>query len=343
MSGGLDSSVASAILAAEGHEVIGVYLRLQKDDRGEERAVKTAEKTGFPLVVVPAEELFEKEVVEPFLNAYKSGLTPNPCIICNEKVKFAVLAIVAEKYGAGAVATGHYARIATGPDGRKSIFRGLDPTKDQSYMLYRIPRVMLGKIIFPLGDMGKHEVREKGNSLFPGLFDVVKESEDLCFVSRRELGDFVGEKAGPFPDGRIVSSAGCRIGFHKGLHRYTIGQRKGLSLSGGPWFVNGKNLEENELIVGTEKDARVRVAECGQSVWHQDPVAGVSFSACHRYRSRPVGCVLVGAEGSSFSCSFGENIAGVAPGQSLVLYSNDRVCGGGIIERTWRGGASDDE
>ncbi len=343
ISGGVDSAVASAILVEEGHDVIGAYLRLNKYNTGEERALETAERIGIPLVVIPAEDAFKKEVEEPFLEAYRSGSTPNPCVICNERVKFAFLFSVAGKYGADLVATGHYARTAPGPRGESSIFRGLDPSKDQSYMLYRVPHKVIDKMIFPLGGMKKSDVREKGSTLFPGLFKGIPESEDLCFVSRKELGEFIREKAGPFPGGRIVKLSGDHVGFHKGLHRYTVGQRKGLALSGGPWYVCAKNLVTNELVVGKEEDIKVRVIKCGRAVWHENPVAGVALSACHRYRSSPLGCILDSVKGSTFSCMLHDKAVGVACGQSLVLYSNDRVYGGGIIEGTWRGGASDDE
>lgn len=342
MSGGLDSSVASALLVEEGHEVIGVYLRLQRYDKGEERAAEAAAGIGIPLIVISAEDAFEKEVMVPFIEAYRSGSTPNPCVLCNERVKFATLISVAGKYGADAVATGHYARTAPGPAGRISIFKGLHSSKDQSYMLYRISGKVLEKMLFPLGGLKKSEVREKGLTFFPGLFEKIPESEDLCFVSRGELGEFIRREAGPFPEGSIVTPSGDHVGSHKGLHRYTIGQRKGLALSGGPWFVCAKNIKTNELIVGKEENIKVSAIKCIRSVWHENPVEGVTLSACHRYRSRPVSCVVDSLAGSSFSCLLHEKIEGVAPGQSLVLYSNDRVYGGGIIERTWRGGASDD-
>lgn len=343
MSGGLDSAVASAILAENGHEVIGVYLCLQKHKKSEELAIEAAKRIGVPLVMLPAEDVFEREVARPFLEAYRSGLTPNPCVICNEKVKFALLHSVAESYGADAIATGHYARTGPGPGGAISIFRGVDPTKDQSYMLYRVAGTIIDKAIFPLGELNKSGVTEKGSYYFAGLFDGVGESEDLCFASRRELGKFIENGAGPFPEGGIVTLSGERVGTHKGLHMYTVGQRKGLAISGGPWFVCSKNLERNELVVGKREDVGVRMIKCSRAVWREDPVTGSSLSACHRYRSDPVDCVLDSVTDSSFSCLLSKQLPGVAPGQSLVLYSNDRVCGGGIIEKTWRGEASANE
>lgn len=343
ISGGLDSAVASAILVEAGHDVIGVYLRLNKCNAGEERALETTKRIGIPLVVVPAEDVFKKEVEAPFLDVYRSGSTPNPCVRCNERVKFALLSTFAGKYGADSIATGHYARTAPGPDGKIAIFRGLDPSKDQSYMLYRISHKVIEKIIFPLGGMKKSDVREKGSALFPGLFDGIPESEDLCFVSRRKFLEYIRENAGPFTGGSIVKLSGEHVGFHKGLHRYTVGQRKGLDLSGGPWFVCAKNLATNKLVVGKEEDIEVRVIKCSRAVWHESPVAGVILSACHRYRSSPVGCILDSVKGTTFSCRLQDKAVGVAPGQSLVLYFNDRVYGGGIIEETWREGASEDE
>ncbi|MDO9507792.1 MAG: tRNA 2-thiouridine(34) synthase MnmA [Thermovirgaceae bacterium] len=334
LSGGVDSAVASAILVEEGHEVIGANLRFHREGKTDERSALVAEGLGIRLLVIPAEDDFEKKVLEPFFAAYRDGLTPNPCVICNELVKFATLFSAAEKMGAHAVATGHYARIAPGPGGAESLFRASDPSKDQSYMLYRILREKFSKLLFPLGCLTKTIVRERSHSLFPGLFKGVPESKDLCFISGSQLGAVIQKNAGPFPGGKIVTVSGECIGCHSGLHRYTIGQRKGLALSGGPWFVSGKDFETSELIVGGKENLRVSKVFCTQAIWHENPVDGTTLSACHRYRSRPSKCVLGGIEETSFSCFLPEGVEGVAPGQSLVLYYNDRVYGGGIIERT---------
>lgn len=341
MSGGIDSAVASAILSELGHEVIGAYLRLHEYQIGETKAFEAASMIGIPIFSISIEHVFKKEVVTPFLSEHKCGFTPNPCLICNQKVKFAILHEVAERIGADAIATGHYARIDSGPGGRAALFRGRDATKDQSYMLYRLAASSLERIILPLGEYSKTEVRKKGRHLFPGLFDTADESEDICFIPKGDLGSFIQNNAGPFSPGRIVTTSGHAIGMHSGLHMFTIGQRKGLGLSGGPWFVCRKNLVTNELIVGRKEN--ISGIRCREAVWHDNPVKGIALSACHRYRSRLIGCVIDSVNGSSFSCLLDEPERGAAPGQSLVLYSDDRVYGGGIIEETWRGGSVSNE
>jgi tRNA-specific 2-thiouridylase len=338
VSGGIDSAVACALLVEQGHEVICLHLSFHGADTGTDRAREVARRLGLTFLEVSVRDEFEKEVLNPFTEEWSKGLTPNPCVICNRRVKFPALVDAASKEGANAVATGHYARTAMGPGGRISLFRGIDRLKDQSYMLYRLPPETLPALLFPLGEMTKEQVSGKGRTLFPDMFDDLPESEDLCFLPDGELAEYIQGRAGPFPEGDVIDPSGKVAGKHRGLNRYTVGQRKGLGLSGGPWFVTGIDSFSNRIFVGREEDLAADLVKCRDSLWHEKPVPGKTLEACKRYRSRPVECTLVSVEGGSFTCLFPGCISGAAPGQSLVLYSGDRVYGGGIIETALRGG-----
>jgi len=338
ISGGMDSTAAAAIMLDRGFEVIGVHLRFFCSGEAEKRIERIASELGISILSLDVESLFNCKVRRPFFDDLRKGFTPNPCVICNEQVKFVSLVSVARDLGAELVATGHYARISSGLDESAALLRGVDPEKDQSYMLYRIPVTILEKTCFPLGGITKREVRAFCEERFPGLFEGVGESKDICFIPGRKLEETVELNAGPFIPGRIVTTSGEELGYHRGLYRYTIGQRKGLSLSGGPWFVVGKRMSLNELVVGRQGDLVVEEVFCSDPVWHVEPVAGERLNGCQRYRCRPYPCILEQVDDRSFSCRFTEGVSGVAPGQSLVLYYNDRVYGGGIIERAEKGG-----
>ncbi len=338
VSGGIDSAVSCALLVEQGHDVICLHLSFHGADTGTGRAREVARRLGLTFREVSVRDEFEKEVLIPFAEEWKKGLTPNPCVICNRRVKFRALVDLAGEEGAHAVATGHYARTAMGPTGSISLFRGVDPEKDQSYMLYRLPPETLPALLFPLGEMTKDEVSIKGRTVFPDMFKDIPESEDLCFLPDGDLAEYLQKKAGPFPEGEVVDPSGSVIGKHRGLNRYTVGQRKGLGLSGGPWFVTGIDAWSNRLFVGREEELAADIVKCRAAVWHQKPVPGKPLAACKRYRSKPVDCTLASIDGESFTCLFAGGISGTAPGQSLVLYSGDRVYGGGIIETALRGG-----
>lgn len=342
ISGGIDSAVAAALLLDRGFEVVGVHLRIHSSPEVRKRIERIATALGIDCLSLEVGDLFRMKVLLPFFDDHRKGLTPNPCVICNEEVKFASLLSTAREVGAKMIATGHYARIFVDPGG-PALGRCFDRDKDQSYMLYRLPPRSLGNILFPLGGMTKGAVRELGERRFPGLFDGVAESNDLCFIPRGELADAVGRAAGPFPSGRVVALNGEVLGMHRGLNRFTVGQRKGHSLSGGPWFVVEKRVNENELVVGRKCDLVVERVTCGDPVWHGEPASVLLLEGCTRYRGRPSPCIMEYADARGFACRFPEGVSGVAPGQSLVLYYNDRVFGGGIIKTAKKGGPSGHE
>ncbi|HRS48731.1 MAG TPA: tRNA 2-thiouridine(34) synthase MnmA [Thermovirgaceae bacterium] len=342
ISGGVDSAVAAALLLDRGFEVIGVHLRIHSSPEVRKRVERIVAALGIDCRSLEVGGLFRRKVLLPFFDDHRKGLTPNPCVICNEEVKFASLLSTARRMGAEMIATGHYARIHMGPGG-PALGRCFDRYKDQSYMLYRLRPQSLVNILFPLGGMTKGAVRELGERRFPGLFQGVAESNDICFIPRGELADAVERAAGPFPSGRVVNLNGVVLGIHKGLNRFTVGQRKGHSLPGGPWFVVEKRVKENELVVGRKQDLVVGRVTCGDPVWHGEPASGLILEGCTRYRGRPSPCIIECADARGFTCRFPEGVSGVAPGQSLVLYYNDRVFGGGIIKTAEKGGPSGHE
>ena len=342
ISGGVDSAVAAALLLEEGFDVVGVHLRIHSSPEVEKRIERIAATLGIDCQSLEVEGLFRRKVLLPFFDDYRKGYTPNPCVICNEEVKFASLLSTAREIDAEIIATGHYAQVSIGSGG-PTLARGFDRTKDQSYMLYRIPRRFLGNLRFPLGEMTKRMVEEMGEKRFPGLFRGVAESNDICFIPRGGLTELVEGAAGPFPPGRIIDLTGAVLGRHGGLNRFTIGQRKGHSLSDGPWFVVEKRVSDNELVVGRREDLVVERLTCSDSVWHGDPLSDLHLEGCHRYRSRPSPCIMEHADARTFSCRFPGGVSGVAPGQSLVLYYNDKVFGGGIIKTAEKGGPSGHE
>ncbi len=336
-SGGIDSAMAAHFLREEGHQVFPVMLVFSTQNREETlfRGNRTARILGLNTpVIMDVTDLFRVRVIDPFISFYKHGLTPNPCVSCNEQVKFTALFEMAEKLGSEAVATGHYARI--GGNYRLNLLRGVDPNKDQSYMLYRLPSTVYGKIRFPLGCRTKDEIREKAEKLFPPLNKTTIESRDLCFLSKGRLPFFLEKNIGDRPGG-IFSTAGKFLGKHRGLSRYTIGQRQGLGLPGGPWFVTAKDRGSNRLVVGCRKDLAVNVVECSENVFHEKLHVGQIVSMKHRYRTSFVNSEVLSIFRDKLRLACIEPAYGVAPGQSIVLYSGERTLGGGIIEKTcWR-------
>ncbi|HHV52688.1 MAG: tRNA 2-thiouridine(34) synthase MnmA [Synergistales bacterium] len=338
MSGGVDSSTAALLLKEAGWEVIGLHLIISPwQEEARRRLEYVADMLKVPVLEIDASGLFDELVVEPFLDAYRKGFTPNPCVLCNERLKFAILTSQAEKLGAKYVATGHYASIME-KDGDLFLARAKDRSKDQSYVLYRLPRSWLSGIIFPLSSWDKEMVRRKAGEAFGDVFGGVRESRDICFIQEK-LPHFLSRRLG-CEKGPIVTKDGTKLGEHRGLFCYTVGQRKGLNLSGGPWYVKQLDLDRNAVVVGRKEDLTVRRIACRDSRWHEEPKGERIYLAQHRYRASPVEA-MVQREGSGFSAEAAKGFfMAVAPGQSLVVYDQTRVIGGGIIERSERGGVN---
>ena len=330
LSGGVDSSVAAALLVEAGRDVLGVTmdLGLARSD-AIDRARDVCAHLGIPHVVIDLAEPFRQLVVQPFVDAYAAGRTPNPCVSCNERVKFGLLVARTRELGASTLATGHYARVERDSNGAAWLARGVDASKDQSYFLYRIPPHVLGMLEFPLGGLTKAEVR--GMAAERGLPTASRrESQEACFTS-----DHVALVAVSHPEalepGPIESQDGTIVGAHRGIARYTVGQRKGLGVSGpeGPYRVIRIDATRNALVVapgGTAIATRLMLTD---AVWHTGAEPG-AMHALIRYRANPLPVVAAPVPGG-IDVEFQALGEPLAPGQSVVLYADDRVVGGGIV------------
>lgn len=343
MSGGVDSSVAAALMKEEGHEVVGVTLKQWEGPRGEmptagcctladsEDARRVAAQLDIPYYVLNYVEEFRSQVVERFGADYLAGRTPNPCVECNRRVRFARLLEQASELGAELLVTGHYARVRRSREGHR-LLRGVDPDKDQSYVLYMLGQEELSRVRFPIGEMTKAETREVASRL--GLRTAHKrDSQDICFVGK---GDYRAFLRRHFPQaarpGRIVDVQGETVGTHGGVAGFTVGQRRGLGVAAGePRYVVDIQPGTRTVVVGRKEDILVEACRVG----------GVSFVAGRpprrpevdvrvRYRSRPVPARLEPV-GGDWLAWFEEPQAAVAPGQAAVFSRREEVLGGGTI------------
>jgi tRNA-specific 2-thiouridylase len=337
MSGGVDSSIAAYLLKKEGFEVYGAYFRLFKG-KDEEASrccdlggvVNVSKVIGIPVEVVDVSVEFEKNIVEYFIDAYKNGITPNPCTVCNEKIKFGLgFEKAMEVFGASLFATGHYAIIEK--ENGVHLKKGVDKHKDQSYMLWRLNKNSLERTIFPLGKFTKEQVYQIAEGLY---LPKRKESEDVCFV-QGSLIDFL-KKHIPEKDGKIINKKGEVLGRHKGVYFYTIGQRSGLGVSSGrPLYVTGLDIVHNYVILGEREECYFKYAEITETNFIENwSYESVELSGKVRYRSEESGCILK-KDGDRIIVEFLTPQFAVTPGQSLVLYKGDTVFGGGVISKAW--------
>ncbi|MFA6094048.1 MAG: tRNA 2-thiouridine(34) synthase MnmA [Elusimicrobiota bacterium] len=348
MSGGVDSCTAAALCVEAGHETIGVTLKLSgalsagsgccgTSDLADAR--KAAEKLGIPHYAMDFSEIFEKTVVEPFIADYLRQRTPNPCVECNRRVKFGALLKLVEAWKADLLATGHYARIVPEetPQGTEyRLLRAEDAGKDQSYFLYRLTQQELVRVLFPIGGMKKEEVRQKARSLDLPAAEKA-ESMEVCFVPGDDYRVFLRARAGEkaFEPGDIRDMSGRKLGRHKGLASYTVGQRKGLGLGGPkPLYVARLDAGSNTLVVGTEQEVARRSFTVSAVSWTRGPrsggQAGLKVRVRHRGRLLEASWSRTGEEGLRVDLRDPERA--IAPGQSAVFYEGQEVLGGGIIE-----------
>jgi tRNA-specific 2-thiouridylase len=340
MSGGVDSSVAAALLQAQDHEVVGVTL--QQWPRGEteesakhggccslnavEDARRVASLLDIPYYCWNLEKEFGERVIEPFHRDYLEGRTPNPCVRCNAFVRFDLMLRRVLELGFDRLATGHYARIVHGSEGPE-LHTAADAAKDQSYMLYHLDRERLASIVFPLGAMTKSEVREHAREF--GLPVANKaESQEICFVPRGETARYLAERL-PVHAGAIVDSGGRELGTHRGTALYTVGQRSGFGdlSEAGPWYVLRVDARGNRLVVGRKEELGVREVELREVSFIGGPAPEpLRCEARLRYHAR-----AIPGEYRAGRLSLDEPFLGAAPGQAAVLYSGSRVLGGGII------------
>lgn len=340
MSGGVDSSVAAALMVEEGHQVIGVTLKLWSGPNGEaptagcctvsdsEDARRVAAQLDIPYYVLDYTEDFNQGVITRFVDDYLHGRTPNPCVECNRTVKFSRLLDQAAEFGCDLVVTGHYARTRA-VDGRWRLYRGVDSAKDQSYVLSMLGQDQLSRTRFPVGEVDKTETRRIAASL--GLRTAHKpESMDICFVGRRDYRSFLSDQAPESATpGRLVSIDGTDLGEHGGIANFTVGQRRGLGVAlGEPRFVVDVDPATRTVVVGRRRDLEVSSITLEQVTFVDTPVHG-PLEVQYRAHGEAVPATLDGAE-----VRFDHPQPAVAPGQTAAFYAGDEVLGGGIIGST---------
>jgi tRNA-specific 2-thiouridylase len=347
MSGGVDSSVAAALLVQQGYDVIGVMMRLwsEPDDGSSARhnrcctpdqmadARQVASQLNIPFYVLDVQEYFYQAVVQSFIDEHALGRTPNPCVACNREIRFDYLLDQSIALDSDYLATGHYARIRQTPSGYE-LLEAHDKSKDQSYALFVLGQYQLERILFPIGELTKKEVRELATS-----FDLPvaskDDSMDLCFIASGDYRQFLNKHASNvFPLGPIVRTSGQVIGEHNGLRNYTIGQRKGLGISAGePMYVLVKDIENNEVVVGTREELAVRSLNVSNVTWISGikPVESIETTVKIRYKSTPVLALVTPHSDKEVKVDFREAVFGVTAGQAAVFYKGEKCIGGGII------------
>ena len=365
MSGGVDSSVAAHLLRAQGHEVIGLFMRhgeqheaacttgaksqasllpvlpakpghkqgcCSASDAADARRV--ADRLDIPFYAVNFSEEFGR-IMDYFVDEYTAGRTPNPCVMCNNWLKFGKLCEYADGVGAEFVATGHYARLVLGAAGeRPALCRGLDESKDQSYVLFGIDRRVLPRVLFPVGDRRKEEIREIARGLGLRVADK-KDSQEICFVPDGDYAAFVRRRRGEIDlSGEIVTTDGQVVGRHEGIESYTVGQRKGLGVAlGDPRYVVRLERESRRVVIGRQEELACNSLTAREANWLIEPPAGpLRCTAKIRYRNHAKPATVTCLPGDRLRVEFDEPRHGVAPGQAVVCYDGGRVLGGGWIE-----------
>lgn len=346
MSGGVDSSVAAALLVEQGYDVIGVTLCLHKSTEDEpatsccsiqsiEDAKRVASKIGIQHIVLSRHADFEKHVIDNFVEEYRRGHTPNPCVRCNEFIKFDLLMDWAKSIGASKVATGHYARIRYNDDSNRWVLmRGLDDSKDQTYALYRLTQDQLAHTAFPLGEMTKVEVRAKAEEIGLAVSDK-PDSQEICFVPNKDYRAYL-EKIAPelINPGQIIDSSGKVIGKHRGVAFYTIGQRKGLGIYAGyPVYVTHLDADTNTVVVGHDDElCETKLVAKDLNMISVESVADeLAVTAKIRYNAKDSAAVVRSISKDAVEVVFEHPQRAVTPGQAVVFYQGDVVVGGATI------------
>ena len=350
MSGGVDSAVAAARCVAAGHDVTGVHLALSSNPRSfrsgargcctiedSRDARRAADVLGIPFYVWDLAERFRADVVDDFVAEYAAGRTPNPCLRCNEKIKFAAVLDRARALGFDAVCTGHYARIVDRPAGRE-LHRAADPAKDQSYVLGVLTAEQLAGAMFPLGQSLKSDVRSEAAERGLAVADK-PDSHDICFIADGDTRGFLRDRLGASP-GEIVDEDGAVVGAHDGAYAYTVGQRRGLRIGrpapdGKPRYVLDISPVDNRVTVGPAEALNVNDVVGTHARWSGSAPGGViECEAQYRAHGTPVPAAARW-DGASLAVRFADAQRGVAPGQSIVLYDGTRVVGSATIDRTF--------
>lgn len=326
LSGGVDSSVALLLLKEQGYSPLGVFLDYSWNNsvlsQAANRAEKLCRRLEVPFFKIDCRKEFNSQVVRYFLKTLQKKKTPNPCVVCNRNVKIKKLFEFAQSKGIKQVATGHYARIKNG-----KLLRGKDKIKDQSYFLCLLGKEELKNLIFPLGNYTKKQVYQIARKNGLDFITEQKESQDLCFLSEQSLPSFLEERIG-FQPGEIVSAKGKILGQHQGLHFYTLGQRKGINLSGGPWWVVGFEKNKNQLIITKDENDPILYAKKTKIISSNFiPLKTTKLKVKIRYRHPLASAVLY----PSLKLVFNRPQKAITPGQWAVFYDGDICLGGGII------------
>lgn len=349
MSGGVDSSAAAALLVEQGYDVVGVTLKLWPQDcvnRAEDKccgpqavtdARAVSHRLDIPYYLVDEAEEFQKQVIQYFAEEYKAGRTPNPCVMCNERLKFGTLLSRAQRLGAEFVATGHFARVERNEDGTRHLLkRGRDARKDQSYFLFSLKQEQLAHVLFPLGDLTKSDTREIARECQLKTADK-EESMEICFVPDKDYGAFLQQaKLVEKHAGDIVDEHGRVLGRHDGIEFYTIGQRKGLGISSPrPLYVIELDAKNNRVVVGDDSALdrdEFRVERCNWIPWDTPP-ATFEATAKIRYNHPGTAATVISHDDGSAAVKLHTPQRAITPGQACVFYQEDLVLGGGWIGR----------
>lgn len=372
MSGGVDSSVAAHLLRREGHDVIGLFMRhgeaeptecaISADGASAKKSAplfnilpstpghkqgccsasdaadarRVADRLDIPFYAIDFHDDFGR-IQDYFVEEYTAGRTPNPCVMCNNWLKFGKLCEYADGVGADFVATGHYARLEhrDGPDAAPALVRGVDDSKDQTYVLFGIQREVLKRVLFPVGDYHKDAIREMAREVGLRVADK-KDSQEICFVPNNDYAAFVRERMGGDFDlsGDIVTTAGTVVGQHAGIEHFTIGQRKGLNLAfGEPRYVVRIDAETKRVVIGTQEELlRTELTARAANWLIETPREPIECEVKIRYKNQPAPATVTPLPTGRMHITMHEPRAGVAPGQAVVCYDGDRVLGGGWIE-----------
>jgi tRNA-specific 2-thiouridylase len=349
LSGGVDSAVAAILLQQAGAEVHALHMTNWEDDDGYCTAAddlqdsrNVCEQLGIPLHHANFSKQYRDQVFEYFLDEYRAGRTPNPDVLCNREIKFGVFRDYAKRLGGDLLATGHYAQSGI-VDGHGALFKGADPGKDQSYFLHAVSAEALAETVFPLGDIQKGEVRKIARDAGLSVHDK-KDSTGICFIGERPFREFLATYL-PANPGRMRTPGGQEMGEHQGLMYYTLGQRKGLEIGGQkerseePWYVVGKNLDDNALIVaqGEHKMLFSDWLIATDTSWIGESPTGLADGlrcrAKVRYRQADQDCVVTALDDDKVEVHFDERQKAVAPGQFVVFYEENRCLGGSVIDQ----------